>query len=552
MNRKSLRCLLAVSVLFVLSPAQEEPIKETVSVVNVDVSVRVFDRDNPVKGLTREDFRLYEDGRPQTINGFFVRTKKLTPAAVESAGPPPAFETIVDVENAGVENAAADETAAPPPDRYFVLVFEVSDFNQSMSDTVREVFDTILRSTDQVLVFVNEQVLSFDNLEDKAAALAKLESLLGEQSQITGDRLKALAQNFEKQFNISRELGAASYAQDIMMDMPKQALLEKLRAYETSFREYKKRYLQPSIDTFYNFARQLEKIRKEKWVISFYQFELFPSLLLSRKAMRIIDDYVDQLKIGGLENEALARMLENTLASIDKALKVADDFPSEEISKLFYKVDATFHTVFIPVVHESDSDVFDYQEIANGIENVLRRITQLSGGRFLLTRDAREIIGHIVNKEDYYYCLTYAPAADKKIGKIKVEIPGKRYKVFYDNNQRADYISEYFKKLDASMPTVKIKSLTFAKKTMSLAVAEYARRSSGSRSLGRVNVHVLVSDSSGGKLFDESKDLMVEKETFSLSLDFDWLTKGDFDLVAIVTDLLTQKTASETLHVQVK
>jgi len=45
--------------------------KIDVSVVNVDVTVT--DRaGNPVRGLTRDDFEVFEDGRPQPITNFYA------------------------------------------------------------------------------------------------------------------------------------------------------------------------------------------------------------------------------------------------------------------------------------------------------------------------------------------------------------------------------------------------------------------------------------------------------------------------------------------------
>ena len=54
---------------------QEEPIKEKVEVVNIEVPVRVFLDGAPVAVLTRDDFQLFEGKEKQTINGFYVRKK---------------------------------------------------------------------------------------------------------------------------------------------------------------------------------------------------------------------------------------------------------------------------------------------------------------------------------------------------------------------------------------------------------------------------------------------------------------------------------------------
>jgi len=72
--------------------AQQFTEKIDVSIVNVDVTVT--SRSEPVRGLTRDDFEVFEDGRPQTITHFYavegrpaLRAEAVTPAtpATEAA-----------------------------------------------------------------------------------------------------------------------------------------------------------------------------------------------------------------------------------------------------------------------------------------------------------------------------------------------------------------------------------------------------------------------------------------------------------------------------------
>ncbi|HMC21719.1 MAG TPA: VWA domain-containing protein, partial [Thermoanaerobaculia bacterium] len=82
---------LLAAPLFAQAPVIE---KIDVSVVNVDVTVT--DRaGNPVRGLTRDDFEVLEDGRPQPITNFYV------------------------VEHAPAANIAALSTMSPEPDERF-------------------------------------------------------------------------------------------------------------------------------------------------------------------------------------------------------------------------------------------------------------------------------------------------------------------------------------------------------------------------------------------------------------------------------------------------
>ena len=100
MMRRLFSCLLALALVTAAAPAQAPapppkapqaapqeapPVRVTTRLVQVSVVVK--DRKGkPVDGLTRDDFRLSEDGKPQQVQMFAVEKLELAPAA---APPPP-------------------------------------------------------------------------------------------------------------------------------------------------------------------------------------------------------------------------------------------------------------------------------------------------------------------------------------------------------------------------------------------------------------------------------------------------------------------------------
>src|SRR5436305_1884770 len=75
------------------APADPGAFIETVNVSVVNVDVYVTDKKgNPVNGLTKNDFQLFENGRPLEITNFYAvnNGKATTPAAELAAQPAPA------------------------------------------------------------------------------------------------------------------------------------------------------------------------------------------------------------------------------------------------------------------------------------------------------------------------------------------------------------------------------------------------------------------------------------------------------------------------------
>ena len=94
-----MRRLFVLVSLLALSAAAQEKLVESIEVHVINVDVVVTDRaGNPVHGLKREDFEVFENGKPQKITNYY-EVKPDESGAIESA----------------TETAAPQQPATPPP-----------------------------------------------------------------------------------------------------------------------------------------------------------------------------------------------------------------------------------------------------------------------------------------------------------------------------------------------------------------------------------------------------------------------------------------------------
>ena len=520
-------------VLFASLPAQtEEPIKESVSVFNVEVPVRVLSDGQSVAGLAREDFQIFEGGTLQVINGFHALHKQMKGAAVDK----------VETER--------------PLGRYFVLVFHTYDFNPQLEDGLSALFEDILQPDDQLLVMVHDQVRFFERLGTDGRVQAEVNKVVKEESQKAFYQMLSTLKSIEREVNITkfrmtlRDSGAKSlYSIGATQDYVKRFLQNYLDAW----RGFKRRYLTLDIDKFYYFSRHLEKIRSKKWVLNFYQLEMFPQIAFGGDVERSLRDFIDHLANStDATSLAYATMIRQTLNDIHKEMNVSDSFSTEDVSKMFYKVNTTFHSFFIRTFKDSENSELQFKNVATDIENSMRDLTRKTGGELLASTDIRGSLDTIVEKADDYYVLTYEPSDPKKIGKIKVVVQGKKYDILYDNNIRADYINDFLKKKELENPMVKITELSFQKKKLAFVIRDFSQAKLKNETSGLLMVRIRIKNDREQSLFDQSKSLQSAKKTFSLSLDFDFLQPGKYDIIVDVLDQVSGKSCSEVIQPLVK
>jgi hypothetical protein len=506
---------------------EHKPIVEKVTVTNVEVPVRVLHKGEPVSDLTRDDFVLYENGKKMDIHGFFLKRKKIkiTP-----------FEPVETETPGGPE----------PAPRTFVLVFNVTSYNKEFQKAVDYLFDKVLVPTDQLMVFINDKTREYPGLRDKAEIKQQLIADLKEESQKSQRALLQYINRLEAYLNVN-DFRITLHSRD---DSRPERLISFLNKYLLSWIEYKNRCLMPRVDRFYYFSRFLEKVKGQKWVLNFYQFEFFPRIRLGSNTFIIMRDLASAMSnSSSATHVAYGRKMDTLLNQLEIELNLVQNFPNEEITKLFYKVDATFHSFFIKSENPSTMQDFDYKTVSSDLERVLKGITDVTGGRNITSNQLVQSLETVSEVEDVYYILTYVPKDPNKKGKLKIKVKNRKCDVLYDDNFRADYISEYLEKLEEKLktPDIRVIDFSFKNKVLAFTVKDFLMRKieGQSAAVGRIKVHIRLVDENNNSLFDQAKVFDAKKDEMKISLPaFQKIGKGNYNFLIDAQDMFTGKEAN--------
>jgi hypothetical protein len=328
-------------------------------------------------------------------------------------------------------------------------------------------------------------------------------------------------------------------------------IIRFLEKYLSTWEEFKKKYLSPDLDSFYNFARHLEKIKGEKWVLSFFQIEMFPNMKMSSAIHQQIEQLIDSLMVARPEDAVHGKIIAQLLERITRELNVASDFPTEEVSKMLVKVDTTYHSFIMGVQRESMSEDLEYKKVASDIQNSLREIALKSGGAVVFSGNIGSALHSIVEREDISYVLTYEPKDPAKKGKVHIALANPKYILYYDDNVRADYIGEYLKKKRAQDPTLQMNRLQLADNLLQLEITDFKMVEVEKSRRGNLNVTVRIRDEQNQQLYDQNRTFVAKEKEVAVSIDFSWLKAGKYVFLVEVRDLLSEKTAMDILQATV-
>ena len=516
-------CLIVFlfSVADLFAQQEEEDVRETVKVVNVEVPVRVYYKGKPVDNLTKADFKLYENRKRQDINGCVLKRKKMNLQELEMTA----------------------EQEKSWKSRYFVLVFRITHYNEYIKEGLQHIFDNVLKESDELLVFVNDRTASFKNLHDKKTAKAQLDQLLQDASVETRNKLLLYMKQIEDELS----------KQKFDMREPLQTLYTHVQRYLNRYlriwNDFKKKFLVPDINKYYHFSRFLQGIRKEKWVINFYQFELFPDIMINSRSMREIKRLHGAWQ-SGTNSEALnfSRIISRQLNEISKGRSFGKDFPAKEVAEIFHNVGATFHSIFMRTTVSSFLEDADYKQISTELEHTLREITDRTGGKLIVSNKIGTALDSISEVEDIYYVLTYAADNPDKVGKIKIKTSNKKHKLTYSTNLTAGNLGDYQKAKEIKGTPVKIKEFKYQKGKLFFVISDFYRQEKAS---GRLSIHIRINNEQGVSVFDQKKTFNATQEEVRISLKIPIATKGKYNFVVDVEDLFTKKVATDFFKAEI-
>ncbi len=508
---KKLTSCLVIVFSFVLIPfmsAQEqEKLVEEIDVVNVMVPVRVFYKNEPVKGLKKDDFKVHVMGKETPIHGFFEKTKKIT-----------------------VNQPIHQDQVKSREPRLFVLIFSINSYNINLEQNVDTIFQKILRPNDRLIVVSNNYFLKDRVVKDLEKEKKKLINILEVEIKRVRQDLQRIEFDLKTLVEDTVTMSAGG--------MPATVVRDFCSRYLNIFSDYKARYANLRNTQSLEMAKYLEKQDIKKWVIYFHQIGMFPQLKpeYDGRGGPLPQIFADWSREYPWVRAELSR-LQSELVS-------ADGHMVKEISKYFLNTEVTFHTLLMKGINTVFLDYLDYKPIATNFESFMRKVTDLTGGETVSSTNIEKFVNKIVEKEDVYYVLTFVPAAKspKDKAKIKVTVNDQRYQVIYDDQQRPGYMKKMLKKI-ARMenPQIRINHLSYKNRILAVSISGIKIGIIDNEKRGKIHLRIKILNDQSDVLSKVEKAFLCKEEKFVLRVKPPLVSKGNHDIVVEVDDLLTGK-----------
>ncbi|MCK5220233.1 MAG: hypothetical protein KAR14_01510 [Candidatus Aminicenantes bacterium] len=502
-------------------------VREELEVINIEIPVRVLHKGKPVNNLIKSDFSLFENGKKIDINGFNVVRNKIKKS----------------------RTGLTKKTDIPERNRLFVIAFSLTDFHRSYEDGVKYLFDRVLKDDDSLIFMINNVIFTYNDLKNRKYIFGKILKTLRAEGRKARANIRGVFKSIELSLNMLKSELAITVQKNtntpgdvssgVKSSMNRKHTLFFLRTYKSAWDDFKGRFLFINIDPFYNLSKFLKGLNYDKWAINFYQIEKFPML-----------DPMSEIYSKIIQNSGVIGS--RILKDIQREFDAETGFPADEVGKMFLSGGVRFDMVLVPSRIESDSSGIVSGDVSTSIENTLRKITKMTGGRTTFSADIKKTFKEMEEREDIVYMLTFAPADSRETGKIKIKLRNKKYKILYDKNVRSGFIKRYIGKKESEKKDVTIQEVIFSERILSVKINDFVMKKTGEKMSGNMVVNVVIKNDRGEFIFEKEEHLYPDYKAIDIQFDLRNLNVGKYDVLVDVNDVNSGGTAFKYTRIKTK
>jgi len=368
--------------------AQE--LQHQVSVINIEVPVRVFKGDVFVDSLDINDFELYENGQLQKI------------------------ETAYLIKKTDIKKGEGDLKYRPEVSRNFVFLFGVTDYLPKLGEVVEYFFNKVFLPGDNLTVMTPLRTYHFKkealDILPKEEIIKQLKEKLRTDITIGNSEYKDILRQLHELMPPGEE--TIRYFRMLLKKM------ETLRSTKE--------------ENLMNFAYFLKSKTGPKHVFLFYQKEVLPQLDPAALA---------QVVSMNQDNQAFLMEYYDTMEFYRRDVS----FDIEKVKKSFSDSSISIHFLFITKptsinITSMHPDVLNWANHSEDIYSAFKEMADATGGIIENSANASTSFKKAVSASENYYLLYYKPVnykPDGKFRKIEVKIKSSTYRVTY----RSGYIA---------------------------------------------------------------------------------------------------------------
>ncbi len=412
--KKSIFILLICIICVALFSQQ---VTEESVVINVEVPVRVFEKNVFVDNLTINDFEILEDGVPQRVEAVYLVKKR------------------------SIERSEEIRRFSPETKRSFFLFFELSEYDPKLGDALGYFIKNSISPEDELTIATPMktyrlrgkalEVKSHDEILKQLKGLIRRDTLLGASEY--NNLLKSM-EELARTISASILEATESTEQDPTTEGEEESYFERMENLTPG--DFKGRSIDEQLQIYQDLLMKIETIRS----VDEKQMNKFAEYLKEKEGRKYVYMFYQREYIPQIDPEILNEYMSlyqdrpnisMTMTSLIDLFRRDVDFDVDKVKQAYADSSVSIHFLYITKPPPHVFGVY-MKEQSEDIFGPFREMARATGGYTDSSANPDFLFQEAVKSSENYYLLYYSPKAYKSDGtfkNIKVRVRDKNYRV---------------------------------------------------------------------------------------------------------------------------
>jgi len=483
--------LVMVSVSMVYASQKEAYLK---------LPVRVLSGNKVVENLLKDDFNLRTNGQKVEIVEFFENNRSLLKRDLP---------------------------------RIFVLTFNITEYEQQITDGIVYFVENILEEGDSLFVWSPVKMYLIDSGGDKKSI---------------GENIKEIVKKDTLQYksDIARATGSLDeiirkYQTDNRMNEENQISSASKRTiaqfflsnYSRELKDFMKKFILTRLMNIRDAAQLLAEKDGEKWIINFQDREIIPNMVIYNEIAAQISDIAASLSGNDMAN---ATRMYTVLNMIGKILLVSESLPMQEITDALLAANISYNAILFKSAKKS---ITIGDSVSPDLDGTIKHISELSGGAAVVTSNLPEGLDIIRKHRDTYYDLIFKIDAGIEDKAVTVVLSESGANAYYKQLFTKKEIAAIFERLDE--PGIKLTGFELKGQILKFSISDYKLAAFGNKDQGFIRVLVNLADDRDNVVYKTHKTLKSETKSTDVTLQLPSKYRGYYKIRVSAFDLVSNR-----------
>jgi hypothetical protein len=472
--------------------------------IEFQLPVRLFDGGHPVPLPSKKNLQLIINNEPRRITSVQYQQKSIG--------------------------------TTPELGRYFILSFQITEFNKKIKKRISYLITEILNNRDTLIIISPRNIYQYQTYANKDRMIRDIHSILDRDFSKYQKGRRAAEKNLKTKINRLNQV----YQRARQSRGPFLETVGFLNTFPTEFFTYYRYFLSPVIDKYKQVIKKLQTMEGQRWCIHFHDHKIYNLFFNTAAITGMIYGYINSWP---WRNEALRKALFGKLIQFRKQLSITTFYLEDSLMNVILSGDINFNIVFFLNSKEIASKIS--RQLVSNIEGLLRRVARNSGGLAVYAKNDLKGMKTIKDHRDHFYNLGFS--FNHKIEQKNIQILIKHQNqsdIYHRNLFEADEIESMLdhhqeKKVNISNFEISKRSIHFMVRSFQLNPIHNT-----SEIFGLLRIKIQILDSKQTVVFESKKTLRAIKKELGVSLSVPGQYHGTFKLYISVVDLLANSQSS--------